>query len=122
MIAEQVFSDAKARFHYTSDQVVWGRAEYWATLKELTAMPVMQGDCEDFASYCVGELRKAGAAARYVTCRVETGELHCVAECEGWILDNRQETILPLDQLRYQWMAMSGKHAGDAWHSLAANN
>lgn len=122
MTVNEIFAQAKALFHYASDQCVFGKSEYWASLNELDRSKcktgVIDGDCDDFASWCVGKLRAEGIPARYVICQVETGEWHCVCESDGVILDNRQSFTTPIDLLPYTWHSISGCHAGDSWHSI----
>lgn len=122
MTVDSIFAAAKAEFHYLSDQVCFGKAEYWAALPELQKVEQetgeIRGDCDDFASWCVGKLRAAGYTARYAICRVETGEWHCVAETTGLILDNRQDEVMPQWRLPYQWFSLSGAKPGDAWHEI----
>lgn len=117
-----IFAAAKAQFHYLSDQQCFGRPEYWACLTELERAEArtgeIQGDCDDFAAWCVGHLRAAGLPGRYVLCQVETGEWHCVAESNGLILDNRQSMVMHFFGLPYVWHSVSGYHAGEPWHSI----
>lgn len=121
MTVDQIFNDAKKRFSWQSDQSTFGEPEYWATIKELQANSVhgeITGDCDDFASYCVSNLRAAGLHGRYVFCRCETGELHCVAETDGIILDNRKEFPTPQSRMQYTWISISGYKSGEAWHKI----
>lgn len=122
MTVDEIFTQAKALFHYTPDQVCWGKAEYWASLKELESglckTGEIVGDCDDFASWCVGKLRENGLPARYVVCQVETGEYHCVAEHDGLVLDNRQSMVMQYFGLPYKWLSISGFNPGDDWHSV----
>lgn len=121
MTAEEIFAQAKALFVYESDQVCFGKPEYWAALPELEQglckSGAIEGDCDDFASWCVGQLRAAGLPARYIVCQVETGEWHCIAETNFMVLDNRQTEVMPLFRLPYQPGYISGFNPGDPWHS-----
>ena len=122
MTADQIFAAAIARFHYLSDQSAFGQAEHWASLAELKARcdktGRIEGDCDDFAGWCVGQLRAAGLPARYVFCQTELGEYHCVAESDGLIFDNRQRVPMPQTLLAYTWISISGLRPGDAWHEI----
>lgn len=122
MTVDDIFRAAKTRFHYTPDQVCWGKAEYWASLSELQRAQcdtgTIEGDCDDFATWCVGQLRANGLPGRYIVCQVETGEWHCVAESDGLILDNRQSMVMHYFGLPYQWHSISGHAAGEAWHTV----
>lgn len=123
MTVEEIFSQAKALFVYESDQVCFGKTEYWAALpeleQELCKTKAVKGDCDDFATWCVGKLRESGLRARYIICQVETGEWHCIAECEGVILDNRQSSVVPFSSLPYKWYGISGYNPGDSWHRIS---
>jgi predicted transglutaminase-like cysteine proteinase len=125
MTADAVFTQAKSLFVYESDQVCFGKPEYWAALPELErglqATGKVEGDCDDFASWCVGQLRAQGIEARYVVCKVETGEWHCVCESDGLILDNRQPAVMHYFALPYTWYSVSGYQAGDPWHLIKNN-
>ena len=121
-----VFSLAKKLFVYESDQVVFGEREHWATQQELMLQcsnATFTGDCDDFATWCVGSLRNYHVKARYVVCKVETGELHCIAiaDCDGdvYALDNRQSKVVPLIELPYSELMVSGYEAGERWHQAA---
>lgn len=121
--ADDVFADAAARFVYTPDRQAWGRDEYWASIREMERAAAARGgyvfdDCDGFATWCVAHLRAAGLPARYVFCQVETGEYHCVCECEGQILDNRQAGVMPVHLLPYIWISISGTAPGDPWHEI----
>lgn len=122
MTVDEIFAQAKALFHYAPDQVCWGKADYWAALSELEAKlktsGEIVGDCDDFASWCVGKLRENMLPGRYVICQVETGEWHCVAESVGLILDNRQDAVLHYFGLPYKWHSISGYAPGEPWHGV----
>ena len=117
MIVDAVFAAALALFQYTPDE-----GEHWASYAEmqaqLAAKGYIKGDCEDFAAWCVAELRKRGLLARYVVCDTETGERHVVAETGGLVLDNRQVRVERADDLPYRWLAASGTEPGQAWRKV----
>lgn len=118
----QVFGAAVASFRYNSDISVYHETEHWCTPSELrdqlSEAGLILGDCDDFASLCVYLGRKVGLPMRFVLCLTETGETHLVAEVDGWILDNRQDTVRARDDLRYVWLGISGYTKGDQWHSI----
>jgi predicted transglutaminase-like cysteine proteinase len=123
LTANDIFALAKAKFVYTPDKIVWGKDEYWATIREMEEAAGRHSgdvldDCDGFATLCVASLRKIGSRARYVFCQTESGEYHCVAECEGEILDNRQSSVLPIHLIPYKWISISGYNAGDPWHEI----
>lgn len=113
-----VFKD----FEYEYDRDQYGTEEKWV-MPESTfdgTTPIV-GDCEDFALACRKLCRDAGIDdTRLVACLTESGEGHCVLECEGWILDNRQRKLKSRDDLDYTWLAISGYHPGDDWHVIKA--
>jgi predicted transglutaminase-like cysteine proteinase len=122
MTADHIFAAALEKFHYLSDQAAFGKVEHWASFEELKSRrnktDYIEGDCDDFASWCVGQLRGAGLPARYVFCRTELGDYHCVAESDGLIFDNRQRVPMPQTLLPYTWISISGFAPGDAWHAI----
>jgi predicted transglutaminase-like cysteine proteinase len=122
MTVDAIFKEAKAKFVWESDQAVFGKEEYWANHTQLQVAlnktGILLGDCDDFATWCVWNLRAEGFPARYVFCVTETGEGHCVAETEGNILDNRQDFVSPQNLLPYKWISISGYKPGDPWHEI----
>lgn len=122
MTANEIFTEAKSRFHYLSDQANFGSVEHWASLPELQGRlnkdGSFQGDCDDFAGWCVGMLRASNLPARYVLCLTERDECHCVAESDGLIFDNRQNFLTSADRLPYSWVSISGYRPGDSWHRI----
>lgn len=118
----QVFAAAQASFRHCSDTTAYHASEYWVAPAEIRAQIDSQGfilgDCDDFASLCVTLARKLQMPARFVLCLTETDESHLVCEVDGWILDNRQDTVRARDDLRYVWLAISGYNKGEPWHSI----
>lgn len=118
MNANEIFAVAKLHFHYESDILVFKESEHWITPAEIAKCSgVVLGDCDDFASLCVFLGRRANLPFRFVLCNTELGDLHCVAESEGWILDNRQSDIIRRDDLDYEWLCFSGFEPGEPWHA-----
>lgn len=122
--AQQVLNQTFKQFEYQTDSVSFGKVEYWVTLEEIESIVrqygKLRGDCDDFATICVGELRKLGYPARFVFCRVG-GEYHLVAECDGWILDNRYDRVSSKEDLEregYSWISISGTKPGDHWRKI----
>ena len=117
-----LFNVLHGHFDFESDQQQFGKPEHWQSPNEIKAQlkdhGYLIGDCDDFASLAVGLLRTNGHPARFVLCTVETGELHLVAECEGWIICNRQSSVMRQDDLDYKWLSISGFKAGDAWYEI----
>lgn len=121
MTVDEIFHNAKSMFGWVDDSSRFGEVEHWATyaeLRESIDAKAVRGDCDDFSSLCVHELRKEGHKARYVLCLTEQGEAHLVAECEGMILDNRQVFPTPQDRMAYTWLAISGYAPGEPWHLI----
>ena len=117
-----LFASCKLHFRYKSDVEVFKQSEHWIDPSEIKAaidsLGIVLGDCDDFASLCVFVGRRANKPMRFVICLTETDELHCVAECGGWILDNRQDEVMRRDDLPYKWIAISGFNRGEPWHSI----
>ena len=121
-VIRQIHQDALELFIYKTDAEQFKVPEYWMNKDEIKSQisitGKLVGDCDDFAAYCVWSLREKGLKARYVFCQVENGEHHLVAECDGWILDNRQKLIAPFNDLPYKWISISGYAAGDPWRKI----
>jgi len=118
-----VFAQAKAIFGWADDRTAFGKVEYWGTYQELIAMfqerKQVIGDCEDFAALCVRPLREAGYEARFILCLTESDDPHCVCECNGMILDNRQVYPTPIEFLdKYKFLAASGTVPGEPWRRI----
>ena len=115
---KRVFSN----FDYKFDSDQYGEAEKWVLPKEsFTGSTPIVGDCEDFALACRKLCNDAGIQTRLVVCMTESGEGHCVLECQGWILDNRYNKVMSRDKLQtigYKWLAISGFTPGEDWHKI----
>lgn len=115
---KEIHSKIFRNFTYKTDKVKYGEVEYWAMPDESTVGERVVGDCEDFALACRALCREAGIPTRLVFCLTETGEGHCVLECEGYILDNRYRQVRYKDDLDYKWLRISGYEPGDQWHEI----
>lgn len=109
-----IFHHVKRRFVYITDREQYQQEEKWV----LPAGAILNGDCEDFALACRALCREHGIQSRLVLCKVETGEMHCVLECDGLILDSRMKEVKKIDDLPYQWLAMSGYEKGEDWRVI----
>jgi predicted transglutaminase-like cysteine proteinase len=121
-LIRKVHQEALELFIYKTDTEQFKKLDHWMNKDEIQSQISMTGkltgDCDDFAAYCVWNLREKGLKARYVFCQVETGEYHLVAECNGWTLDNRQRDIIPFGNLPYVWISISGYIAGKPWNKI----
>lgn len=112
------------QFTYAADMLAFGSAEHWVSPDEISAQLARNGfvlgDCDDFASLAVMLARQQGMPARFVLCLTETGEMHLVAEVDGWVLDNRQADVVRRDDLAYSWLAISGFAPGDPWREVVS--
>lgn len=100
------------RFRRVSDTRLWGRPDYWATPLEL--LRAGGGDCEDIAAVKYFALRELGIPAarlrlvhgRLIDSRSRRIQPHVVLlyhaeQGAAWlVLDNLQDTVLPLSQRR----------------------
>lgn len=102
-------------FKYVTDQKQFQVRERWVMPEDPERVT---GDCEDFALACRKLCREQNIASRLVVCNDETGEGHCVLEVNGWILDNRQKSVIARDDLDYKWLAISGFESGEKWKKL----
>ncbi len=75
-------------------------------------------DCDGFCLAVRKLLRKAAVPSRLVYCEIN-GMGHLVVEVEGWILDNRQSTVVPNRLLTdYRWLRISGFEPGEPWREV----
>lgn len=112
---DKIHSDVMQGFTYKSDQEQYGLKEHWVQPEDPYNVT---GDCEDFALACRDLCKQSAIASRLVYCKTETGEGHCVLECHGYIVDNRQKRVYIADDVNYEWNAMSGYEAGDPWTGI----
>ena len=122
--ARDILVSVAKHFVYQDDLQTFGKPEHWATPQEL--IPLIEsvgefhGDCDDFAAMCVHEMRKAGHPARFIFCHCPGG-YHLVAECNGWVLDNRYTDVMTkplLERDGYSWISASGTKPGDSWRAI----
>lgn len=110
-----IHDQVKEHFEYKTDLEQHGELERWSmpsgSLK-------LVGDCEDFALKCRMLCREQGLKTRLVVCYDENGDGHCVLECLGFILDNRQRKVVANTSLNYEWLYISGFEPGDDWHKI----
>lgn len=110
------------KFQYKTDLENYKIIEKWVQPNfDFDGSSSIIGDCEDFALACRNLCRKENLTTRLVVCRVETGEGHCVLECNGWILDNRRKKVVSREELEdagYEWIAISGYEPGDPWYRI----
>lgn len=119
--AAEVHRQVLRVFTYQLDAETFNEVEHWAdTTYIIEALRVgrLVGDCDDFALACRLLLWGYGIENRLVLCQTEQGEHHLVCEAGGYVLDNRQERIVRLDELRYQWLKLSGYRQGDPWTTV----
>lgn len=110
-------------FTYKTDKRQYGLEEHWVMPEDsYDGTQPFTGDCEDFALACRKLVRDAGIDnSRLVYCKDETGEGHGVLEVEGWILDNRQRSVVSNDRLTnkgYEFIAVSGYNSGEPWRMI----
>ena len=101
----EVHRQIKDRFHYTPDLELYHTREFWTVMGA-----DYEGDCEDFALTCRQRLIAKGwdrHLLRPACCWTETGGYHAVMvaeiEADAYVLDNRQNRVLPWTDLPYIW-------------------
>lgn len=117
----QIHRNVWNKFTYTTDKNNYGSDEHWVIPVEFMQSKRFTGDCEDFAMCCRTLCRQQNIPSQLAICLDETGEHHCVLHVEGYILDNRYNKVMTVDQLTnigYKWIAISGYNIGDPWHRV----
>jgi predicted transglutaminase-like cysteine proteinase len=112
---DRIHSRVLAGFTYQSDEVTYSVKEKWVTPEDADNVI---GDCQDFALACRKLCREAALQTRLIICMTETGEGHCVLECEGYIFDNRRLRVAPCDDFNYKWVSISGHEPDDPWYEI----
>jgi predicted transglutaminase-like cysteine proteinase len=117
----RVHEDMKFLFKYTPDIELYGKPEFWAVMNSDN-----MGDCEDFSLTCRQLLIDKGwerSMLRPACCWTETGGYHAVlvADIEGaaYVLDNRQKSVLPWEDLPYKWDKILS-FIGNEWVKITA--
>lgn len=109
-----VFHQVMSRFQQRPDQ-----DEYWQMPPvDYDGQQILRDDCDGFCLACRVLLKKRAIRNRLVYCEVDGGG-HLVVEVEGWILDNRQHTVVANTLLdHYRWLRISGYEAGEPWREI----
>ena len=91
---------ATAPAHLTAAKAaVDGRLEYvyYKGWVKPAGLAKNQGNCTVFSASYMLEVRSTGHQAPMPTvCQVPGGEWHAVLDVDGWRLDNREATVLPI--------------------------
>ncbi|WP_101760445.1 transglutaminase-like cysteine peptidase [Oceanicoccus sp. KOV_DT_Chl] len=111
---KQIFYLVKNHFQQTPDQ-----QEHWQMPPaNYTGQQRIADDCDGFCLACRTLLRQRNIPNRLVYCEIDGGG-HLVVEVNGWILDNRQKTVVPNTLLtEYRWLRISGFEARDSWREI----
>lgn len=115
---QEIHVGLKGKFTYMSDLDRYGKREYWARPNEsMDSSGNVIGDCEDFALAAQQLCREAGIPnCRLVTCETENGEGHCILAVEGFVLDNREDTVVGREYLNYKWLKIQDYDGG--WRAI----
>jgi predicted transglutaminase-like cysteine proteinase len=120
MMLEKFKSVHKTRlnsFLYVPDREQYGLTEHWPDREQIPAPgTIFKGDCDDFAHACYWDLEDMGIESNLIYCKTETGGGHLVCECGGYILDNRQRTVLAIADISYTWI--SAGRPGGKWYLI----
>lgn len=98
------------------------RGENWQMPPEnYDGSQIIKDDCDGFCLAVRALLRKASIPSRLVYCEIN-GAGHLVVEVNGWVLDNRQNTVVAntlLKVLGYKFLRISGFAPGDPWRMIS---
>lgn len=118
-ILDNIHRSAFRKFKYETDQEQYNTIEKWVMPPDYyDGSQKFKGDCEDFALYCRKLCDDVGLKTRLVFCKTEDGEGHLVLEHRGYVLDNRQHSVVYRDEIDYTWISISGYNPGDPWHEV----
>ena len=111
-----------SNFTYKTDKELHDVSEHWVQPDEsYDGTQKLIGDCEDFALHCRKLCRDANLKTRLVFCKDETGEGHLVLECNGFIIDNRQKSVVTntyLIKKGYKFISISGYESNEPWKEI----
>jgi len=109
-----IHSQVLKHFIETADQ-----GEHWQMPPpNYSGTQTIRDDCDGFCLACRTLLRKQGIKSRLVYCEIKGGG-HLVVEVDGWILDNRQRTVVANTLLtNYRWLRISGYEPGEPWREI----
>ncbi len=115
----RIFHLVKNHFVFVEDR---GLEKWKMPPEDYNGMQTIRDDCDGFCLACRSLLRDADISNRLVYCEwEERGETygHLVVEVEGWILDNRQDHVVPNSFVYdYRWLRISGYEPGDKWREI----
>lgn len=117
-IIQKIFDQVRSLFIYMPDADQFpGKYDDWKSYAESVEQGhIFIDDCDGFALTCAELLVKNGIAfdaVKIAICETETGDTHLVCIADGYLLDNRQRTIWPWNQVPYRWISsMNLKYPG----------
>jgi predicted transglutaminase-like cysteine proteinase len=111
------------RLTWTSDEVLYGRPEYWSVPAET------QGDCEDYALAKYGQLRRlgvpGGALSMIYGKLKSTGEGHAVLSVRTdrglFVLGSNEDAVLPLASSEISPILIEDSIDPGIWTAVAPN-
>lgn len=111
-----------SNFTYKTDKELHDVSEHWVQPDEsYDGTQKLIGDCEDFALHCRKLCRDNNLKTRLVYCKDETRSGHLVLECNGFIIDNRQKSVVTntyLIKKGYKFISISGYEPGEPWKEI----
>lgn len=115
----EIFVRVKDNFVFKEDR----GGENWKMPPEgYNGTQMLRDDCDGFSLACRCLLRSANIPSRLVYCEVRHRGRdfgHLVVEVEGWILDNRESTVVPNTVLHdYTWLRISGYSPKQSWYEI----
>ena len=115
----KIFRLVKSNFNFTKDR---GLEDWQMPPSGYDGKQTISDDCDGFCLACRKLLRERGILSRLVYCEFEERgrtQGHLVVEVNGWILDNRQESVIANTGLSdYRWLRISGYEPGEHWREI----
>ena len=118
----ETYHKVKNLFIYQTDEEMYQVREDWRSHAESVKKgKIFRDDCDGFSLTCAELLyeQKRFEDIRLVHCLTETNGSHLVCYCDGFVLDNRQRTIMDWELVPYTWIKSMSLNEIGVWRSMS---
>lgn len=134
LLAKKVHRDAFGLFTWTEDKANpalmfngVAKDEVWHSfIDKLRLFKRFKGDCDDFALTCADALMDEGVppeSLMLAVCLIAPKQGHAVLIVDDkWLVDNRQETVIPWRRAGYTWIKGMDCSKPGHWFDLSEHN